>query len=122
MNKEAIDLLFLIPIAVIIAAAIVGIAFWDDIKPWVERFWEAVKRRFTWVVNGVKIFVKKTRDALQEILKYYHQDKQGQWHETVTMRNIDVSQVPEDVMTRARATTNEVDITSDVNRVLKLNI
>ncbi len=107
-----------------VGVATIGIlsAFWDDIKNWLHSVVEKVKKAVKGFVAGVKIFAKKIREALQEIAKTYHQDERGAWHETTVTKTIPESEVPPEILAKAKVMNKEVDITEELEKELKLVI
>lgn len=121
----------LIPLTTIIAGGLavgVGIGivhvFWEGLLSFAQKCVKAaqktIKKITKAVINGVKVFVQKLRGSLQEIVKYYAQLKEeNRWIETVQIRVIDPSEVPEDILRRAnQAQYQEVDITKDLGMKL----
>lgn len=94
--------------------------FWDDIKNWLHSVVQKLKRAVKGFVAGVKVFAKKMREAFQEIAKTYHQDERGAWHETTVTKTIPASEVPPEILAKAKYMNKEVDITEELEQELKL--
>lgn len=102
------------------AAAITLIAFWDDIKVWLTKTIEKIKKGLKNIFIGGKIFIKKMKEAYEEIARFYEQDKQGNWYETTHTKQVSEMEVPEEIRKKAKVFNKEVDITSELERELKL--
>ncbi|EKO3611798.1 hypothetical protein [Vibrio metschnikovii] len=104
----------MIPLVLLAGAAIIGIGavatFWNDIKKWIVRGAKKVAEVVRGVVIGFRIFVKKMREALQEISRHYSKDRLGNWEETTVTRKVPLNEVPQEI--RDMATTSETDITN----------
>ncbi|EGQ7901750.1 MULTISPECIES: hypothetical protein [Vibrio] len=105
----------MIPFVLLAGAAIMGIGavatFWSDIKEWIVRGAKKVAEVVRGVVFGVRVFVKKMRDAFKEISRHYSKDRQGNWEETTVTRKVSPSEVPQEILDMANAM-SETDITS----------
>jgi hypothetical protein len=113
-------MIWLVPLLFLGAGAVVLTVFWEEIRDWVKSVWEDIKVRFKPVVSGVKIFVRKMREAFKEIVKHWHQDKQGQWHETTVTKQVDESQVPPEIRAMAKKQEVDVEITDQFKDQLEL--
>jgi len=105
------------------AAATAGIiaAFWDDIKNWLNKLVEKVKKAVKAAVIGVKVFGKAIKEGFQEIAKSYQKDNKDKWHETTVTRTVPESEVPPEILEKAKRMNNqEVDISQELERELKL--
>ena len=107
---------------ILITTALLGMAavallsmFWKDICNFLQRAMAKVKQIVTGIVMGSKIFIKKMREAYQEISKTYSYDR-GQWQETIATRTVPASDVPDDI--RALVGSSEVDITNQLEMKL----
>jgi hypothetical protein len=109
-------------IAAAVGVATVGILsyFWDDIKNWLHYAINWVKRTVRGIVYGAKVFIRKMREAYEEISKTYHQDENKKWHETTTTREVPESEVPPEIRAKARVYNQEVDITEELEKELEL--
>lgn len=105
----------MIPLVLLAGAAILGIGavatFWNDIKDWIVRGAKKVAEMVRGVVFGFRVFAKKMREAFNEISRHYSKDRQGNWEETTVTRKVDLSEVPQDILNMANAT-SETDITN----------
>lgn len=106
------------------AAVTVGViaAFWDDIRKWLNTLVKKVMRAVKAAVIGVKIFAKKIAEGFQEIAKSYQLDEEGKWHETTVTKTVPESEVPPEILAKAKRMNQEIDISQDLERELKLVI
>jgi len=102
------------------ALALVAASFWKELVDWIKRVVEKVREVVAKVVAGVKIFVRKVGEAIKEIAKNYSQDEQGRWHETIVTREVNESDVPQEIrdkMKRSRG--SDVDVTKELELQLE---
>lgn len=109
-------------IVAVAAAATVGIiaAFWKDISNWLNTIVKKVMKVVKAAVIGVKVFGKKIVEGFQEIAKSYQLDDNGKWHETTITKTVPESEVPPEILAKARQMNKEVDISEELERELKL--
>jgi hypothetical protein len=97
------------------AGAFALMSFWEDLRDWLKDVVTKVRKIINRVVIGFKIFVKKMGEAIKEIAKNYSQNEEGRWHETVVTREISESEVPADVLAKAKKYRgDEVDVTEEL--------
>ncbi|MCI3923531.1 hypothetical protein MO973_25215 [Paenibacillus sp. TRM 82003] len=87
--------------------------FWNDIIGWLKRGIEKVKTMIRTAVYGTKVFVRKMREAVQEISKHYAKDRDNRWNETVVTREVSESEVPPEIRAMAQRG-RETDITDQL--------
>lgn len=93
--------------------------FWGDIVNFVNRAINKIKDLARKFLQGVKIFVRKVKEAVEEVSKYY--SKIGvEWEETTVTRKISASEVPADILEKAEKNAGMVDITKKTEEALKL--
>jgi len=104
------------------AAATAGViaAFWDDLKNWLSTLVKKVMKVVKAAVVGVKVFAKKIAEGFQEIAKSYQLDDQGKWHKTTVTKTVSESEVPPEILAKAKRMNQEVDISQELERELKL--
>ena len=107
--------------AVAITGAVVGTIayFWDSIREWLQDVVQKVKNIIEGIVYGCRVFAKKIREGILEISKHYSK-KGTKWQEYAVMREIDESEVPEEILAKVGRT--EVDLTDDFSEALKLEV
>jgi len=95
-------------------------SFWEEFRNWLKEVVTKVKKIIKRAVIGFKIFVKKMGEAIKEISKNYSQNEEGRWHETVVSREISESEVPADILEKAKRQQGiEVDVTEELELQLK---
>mgnify|MGYP006416045783 CR=1 FL=1 len=102
------------------AAAVTLSAFWNDIKVWMTNTIQKIIKGLKNLFIGGKVFIKKVKEAFQEIAKLYEQDEKGNWFETTHTKQVNASEVPEEIRKKARVLHKEVDITNELERELQL--
>jgi enoyl-CoA hydratase/carnithine racemase len=111
---------------IIAAAAALAIGavvnYWDSIKQWLHKAVQKAQELLDVAVLGVKVFIKKMKEAYEEIVKTYQQDKHGQWHQTTVTRKISASEVPPEILAKAKMQQAEVDVSNEVEKRLQLMI
>ncbi len=104
----------------VLAAGVVGLVatFWNDILDFLRRAVQKVKAVVQGVLHGSKIFLKKMREAVQEISRHY--SKVGnRWQETIVTRTVSESEIPEEILQKARLN-QEYDITDELEMQLEV--
>lgn len=109
--------------ALIFASVCIGLAlFWEEIRDFLKKTIDLVKKTVSGILYGTKVFVKKIGQAVKEI--YDHYSKSGEkWIKTTYTREVPASEVPNDILEKAgqAARRNEVaDITDRVEMELKM--
>lgn len=102
------------------AVAVLAISFWDEIKNWMRSLVAKARKAVKATVIGAKIFLKKMKEAYEEIAKMYQQDSKGQWYETTETKRVSESEVPPEIRQKARVINKEVDISKELEDELKL--
>ena len=102
--------------ALIIASiAVLATAFWDEMHQWIQGLIQRIGKTF---VEGVKVFIKKMGEAFVEIVKIW--SKNGtQWYETTETKEVDASEVPEEMKNKAK--NGKVEITKEYEKELELS-
>lgn len=105
----------MIPILLLVGAVVLGTGllatFWNKFIEWINRAAEKIKSLIKGVIQGVKIFIKKMREAYQEISRYYSQSG-TMWEENIVTRTIPANEVPSDI--RERADYSEREFTNEL--------
>lgn len=101
----------------ILAGVGIVAAFWNDIVKFLKKAVEKVRRLVEGVVYGCKVFVKKMREGVKEISRHYFKVDQH-WEETTVTKVISESEVPPEILERARAN-EELDITDELEMQLE---
>jgi cell shape-determining protein MreC len=107
----------MIAIGIIIAlsAVLIGalIAFWKEIVEWIKKAVNKIKEVLKVAVEGVRTFIVKTREGLQNKSKYYNKNKlTSEWEETVYTKKVDESEVPPEILAKVRISTIDIDIST----------
>ena len=104
--------------AAIIAGVGIFALFWDDLRDFLTKAVEKVRRLADGAVYGYRIFLKKLREGVQEISRHYY--KVGKhWEEAEFTRQVPANEVPPELL--ARASPNmELDITGEME--MQLNV
>lgn len=90
--------------------------FWNEITDWLKRAINKVKEIIGTISYGVRVFIKKVKEGIQEISKHFH--KNGtQWNETIVTRTISESEVPEEIRAKANYY-SETDISNELEMQL----
>ncbi|GHV31524.1 hypothetical protein FACS1894167_13990 [Synergistales bacterium] len=101
--------------AILLGVAAVGFllaTFWEEVRTWLIRGWEELKKISEIVVAGVKTFAVRLADGIGNIAKYYSRNKiTNEWEETVTRKKVNESDVPPDLVARFKGSTVEVETT-----------
>jgi len=115
----------MIAIALIIvlgAAFIAGLViYWQNIVKWIKKAVEKIKQVLGVLVQGTRTFITRTKDGLKNKSKYYNENKlTGEWEETVYERNVDVSEVPAEILAKLQAQKENVEVptTEDLRLLL----
>lgn len=98
----------------IIATGLLGI-FWNDIKTSLERMFDKVKQMFSHEVEGCRVSLTRRQGQMSKVLKTYHRDQAGIWHETVARKNVAENEIPEEYRQRVQHLKDmeEVDMTDE---------
>jgi hypothetical protein len=96
--------------AALIAGGSLIATFWNDIVSWLKRGIQKVKEIVKVAVYGTKVFIRKTREAIEEISKHYSKDRSGRWNETIITREVSEHEVPAEIRQMAQRG-RETDIT-----------
>ena len=106
-------------ISLLLGAAIVGIvaAFWKDLVEFLRKAVQKVQQIITGIVYGCRVFIKKLREGVKEISRHYSKVDQH-WEETTVTRVVSESDVPPEILERARAS-EELDITNELELQLE---
>lgn len=105
--------------ASIIAGVVIGpgllAIFWRDIQSSFERMFAKVKQMFRCDVEGGRISLIRRQGQMNKVLKTYHRDQAGVWHETVARKNVAENEIPEEYRQRVQQLKEmeEVDLTEE---------
>lgn len=104
-----------------VGAVILGVGllatFWNDMVSWLKRAVQKVKEVIGVVSYGFTVFVRKLREGLKEISKHYSK-KQNKWQETIVTKEIDESEVPDEIKAKA-SMSRDVEITDELEMKLE---
>lgn len=90
----------LLTVAVIATGIGLLATFWNDMVSWLKRAVAKVKEIVGIASYGFTVFVRKIREGLKEISKHYSK-KQNKWQETIVTKEIDESEVPDEIRAKA---------------------
>lgn len=109
----------MILIPLLLGAAVVGIvaAFWKDLVNFLRKAVQKVQQIISGIVYGCRVFVKKIHEGVKEISRHYSRVDQH-WEETTVTRVVSESEVPSEILERARAN-EELDITDELEMQLE---
>lgn len=109
----------MILIPLLLGAAVVGIvaAFWKDLVNFLRKAVQKVQQVISGIVYGCRVFVKKIHEGVKEISRHYSKVDQH-WEETTVTRVVSESEVPSEILERARAN-EELDITDELEMQLE---
>jgi|TergutMp193P3_1026864.scaffolds.fasta_scaffold09563_6 cell shape-determining protein MreC len=105
----------MIAIGIILAlsAIFIGalIAFWKNIVEWIKKAVNKIMEVLKVAVEGVRTFIVKTREGLQNKSKYYNKNKlTKEWEETVYTKKVSESEVPPEILAKVRVGNVDIDI------------
>lgn len=100
--------------AAIIAGTTLIAKYWNNIIDWLKRAITKVQSLIKGIVYGTKVFIQKTKEGIKEISKHYSQDENGRWKETLVSREIPASEVPEEILKKAKYMNEMLDITDEL--------
>lgn len=103
--------------AAIIAGVGIVAAFWNDLVNFLKKAVQKVRQLVEGIVYGCKVFVKKLWEGVKEISRHYSKVDQH-WEETTITKVISESEVPPEILERARAN-EELDITDELEMQLE---
>jgi len=103
--------------AAIIAGTGIVAHFWNNLVEFLKKSFKEIQKMVSGIVYGAKVFLRKTKEGIEEISKYYEKEN-GQWNEYIKKRPVPENQVPPEILERAKKN-EEVDITDEVELKLK---
>ena len=108
----------MILIPLLLGAALIGVvaAFWKDLVSFLKKAVEKVQQIVAGTVYGFKELKKKIHEGVKEISRHYSRVDQH-WEETTITRIVSESEVPPEILERARAN-EELDITDELEMQL----
>lgn len=112
----------MIQAAMIIMATVIGLSvFWADAVNFLKDTVRRVKEAVDAVLFGTKVFLRKTHEMVEEIVRHY--SKAGnEWIETTYTRKVPPNEVPSDILKKAKKAekkNEEADITEELEMELK---
>ena len=104
--------------ALLVGGAAIAITFWDQIKKYLSKAFEKVKEVVKAAIVGFTAYIQSGlnwKEGIKAAYKFYSQNKQGQWQETVTTKTISVDELPESVRKKLeKAKGKQVEITEEL--------
>lgn len=113
----------------LIAGAIAVTVFWKEIKSFIQSSWNKIKQIIVpALIAGFKTYLRTKSlsmaigsGVLVGVQKFYSKTERNQWKETIVTREIPPDELPKDIKERLqRSNGNEIDITNEVSKELKL--
>lgn len=116
--------MFFLPAAAVLAGVIVGTGllaiFWRDIQSAFYRMFEKVKQMFHHNAEGVRVSLTRRNGQMANVLKTYHRDEVGVWHETVARKNVAENEIPKEYLQQALNLRDEESL--DMTEQLQLQL
>ena len=111
----------MIEIALILASAVLTLAeFWEETVNFLKDTIQKAKKIIDGILFGTKVFVQSMGGAIQEIARHYSK-KGNQWRETVYTREISPSEVPPDILEKAKRA-EQKNSAADITRELEMEL
>lgn len=111
----------MIEIALILASAVLALAeFWEETVNFLKDTIQKAKKIIDGILYGTKVFVQKMGSAIQEIAHHYSK-KGNQWQETVYTRTISPSEVPPEILDKAKRAELK-NCAADITRELEMKL
>lgn len=116
--------------ALLVGAVVVGV-FWNEIKDFINKTWEKIKKVIipaaiagfkTYLQTGsiARALFKASQVAIQ---KFYSRLDNGKWKETTVAREIYFEDLPNDIQAKLeRSNGKEVDISDKIEHELQLEL
>jgi hypothetical protein len=115
----------MIAIAIILALSAVVIAalavFWKNILEWIKKAVNKIREVLGLTPEGTRTFLTKTSEGLKNKSKYYYKSKvTTEWEEVVYTKAVDESEVPADILAKARgfALNEDIPTTEELRNVI----
>lgn len=114
----------MLPLLLLAGGVALGITvaiYWKNIKAWLERIWEKLPPIVKDYLQGALAFVRRIGDTVKNIVKYYsYNEETKKWNETVVTQEVDESTIPDHIRRKVQSTSQEVDITDEMEKELSL--
>ena len=114
----------LLGLGVLIGGAII-VANWDDIVDWLKDFipklkaaWNKLKKA---VAHAAMVVAEKVKNMFHIKHKQYYQEN-GQWMEETTTRKVNEDEVPAFIKAKVKKSQQDVNITSEMEQELHMEI
>ena len=97
-------------------------AYWEHIIRWLAKAAEKIKSILHVAVEGSETFIKRVGTGFRNMSQHYSKLPDGKWRKdtTIEQKEIDESEVPEDIRNLMRASTGidgeQIEITSHVEK------
>lgn len=105
----------------LLLAGVVAVAFWDQIKKYLNLAFERVKKVITAAIVGVAAYVQtgNWREGIKAAYKFYSKNERGMWQESVVTKEITAEELPDHIRKKLEKTTAPVDISNELELELK---
>lgn len=103
------------------AAVVVAITFWDQIKKFLKIAFDKIKKIIPAAIAGVAVYVQTQnwREGISAAYKFYSQNEEGLWQETIATRTINVEELPEHIRKKLENTSKPIDISEELELELE---
>ena len=119
----------MIPLIAVAGLALAGLiltVFWKEIKDFIQA---SVKKIKTVIIPsaivGFRTYLETgsvARGLVKAMQKFYTQNTQGQWQETIVTRTISDKEVPASIKAKLNKSHTPVDISDEVQKELQLEV
>lgn len=104
-----------------VVAGVVTAIYWENIREWIKEVYENLPIKIKETLVGATSFAKRFGLSFQNIMKYYSYDKElNKWEMTVVTQEVDESTIPDHIRRKVQSTSQEVDITDEMEKELSL--
>lgn len=100
--------------------ALIVAACWDDIVDWLKSFTRKVANFFRRIAHAAKLFAKKVKNRVLQIIHRVFYKEEDQWYQETTRTEVDESEVPE--WAKAGVAQSETDVTERYKQELSLEL
>lgn len=114
-----ISIALIIGLGALIIAALAP--FWKKLVEWIKKAVDKIKQALGLVVEGTRTFIMKTREGLKQRSKYYNKNKlTNEWEENVLTKAVDESEVPADILAKAKRANLDEEVSTTEELKLQL--
>ncbi len=111
-------------------AALVGVSavleYWSQILDWLSTFVTKLKHAFAaasrFIRHAAIVMAAKVKEVYAKIMHKLYYQENGKWIEETTTRVISEDEVPASILAKIRNTSQEKDVTTEMERELQMTI